>query len=375
VNRRIRVMFVIDSVNQAAGTEKQLLATIRGLDPRRFEITLACIEDGEPLRQLVPHALPLVFPFHRVFSLRGWTQIRRLRREINRLQIDIVHAFMIRAAILGVMAARGSVCKTVLTSRRNVGHWYTPLYVRVFRFLNRRTTRIVANSESAKRAAMEIESAPESKIDVLYNGVDSSWFSVAPNLSVLDRMGIARESRVVGIVANYRPVKDLEMFLAAAALIAAHEPRAVFLLVGQGPLRAQLGEAAQRLGIASKVFFTDGNESVPGCLPLMEVACLSSRNESFSNAILEYMAAGLPVVATDVGGNREAIVEGVTGFLTPPKDSAAFAKAVISLLDNRSLRDQMGQSARERCRERFSMEACVHRLEKYYESLLDGGAA
>jgi glycosyltransferase involved in cell wall biosynthesis len=368
-------MFVIDSVNHEAGTEKQLLATIRGLDPRRFEITVACIEDGEPLRQLAPHALPLVFPFHSVFSLRGWTQIRRLRREINRLQIDIVHAFMIRAAILGVMGARGSVCKTVLTSRRNVGHWYTPLYVRVFRFLNRRTTRIVANSESAKRAAMEIESAPESKIDVLYNGVDSSWFSVAPNLSVLDRMGIARESRILGIVANYRPVKDLEMFLTAAALIAAHEPRAVFLLVGQGPLREQLGEAAQRLGIASKIFFTDGSESVPGCLPLMEVACLSSRNESFSNAILEYMAAGLPVVATDVGGNREAIVEGVTGLLTPPEDPAAFAKAVISLLDNRGLRDQMGRKARERCRERFSMEACIHRLEKYYESLVDRGAA
>jgi len=362
-------------VNQEAGTEKQLLAIIRGLNAQRFEITLACIEDGEPLRQLAGRATPLVFPFHNVFSLRGWTQTRRLRREINRRQIDIVHTFMIRATILGVMAARGSLCKTVLTSRRNVGHWYTPFYVRVFRFLNRMTTRIVANSESAKRAAMEIESAPASKIDVLYNGVDLGSFSLAPDFSVLDRLGIARESRVVGIVANYRPVKDLEMFLAAAALIAEHEPRAVFLLVGHGPLRKQLGEAAQRRGIAAKVFFTDGNEPVPPCLPLMEVACLSSRNESFSNAILEYMAAGLPVVATDVGGNREAIVEGVTGFLTPPGDAAAFAKAVICLLDNQSLRNEMGNRARERCRDQFGMESCIRRLEEYYELLSGSGAA
>jgi L-malate glycosyltransferase len=365
-------MFVIDSVNEEAGTEKQLLAIIGGLDADRFEITVACIEDGKALRQLAPRAVPLVLPFTSVFSLRAWAQIRRLRREIDRRQIDIVHTFMIRATILGVIAARGSVCKMVLTSRRNVGHWYTPFYVRVFRFLNRMTTRIVANSESAKRAAMEIEGAAESKIDVLYNGVDLARFSGGPDLPALDRLGIEREARIVGIVANYRPVKDLEMFLSAARLIAAHEPRAVFLLVGHGPLRAQLGEAAARLGIAQRVFFSDGRESVAACLPLMEIACLSSRNESFSNAILEYMAAGLPVVATDVGGNREAIIDGVTGFLTPSGDAEAFAKAVSSLLDDESLRKAMGERAKARCREQFGMESCIRRLEDYYQSLLDG---
>jgi glycosyltransferase involved in cell wall biosynthesis len=374
VNRRIRVMFVIDSLNSEAGTEKQLIAVIRGMDESRFELTAACIEDGEPLRRLAPTAVSLVFPFTSVFSLRGLLQMLRLRREIRRLQIDILHTFMVRATILGVLAARGSGCNLVLTSRRNLGHWYSPFYIHVFRILNRMTSRIVANSEGAKRAAVEIEGVPASRVDVLYNGVDVSQFSGRAERSVLDRLGIPRESRVVGIVANYRPVKDLRMFLGAASLIAVHDARAVFLLVGSGALRTPLGELAEELGIASKVFFTNGAGSVASYLPLMEVACLSSRNESFSNAILEYMAAGLPVVATDVGGNREAIVDGVTGYLTPVGEAGAFAKAVISLLDDEALRKAMGARGRELCRERFGMEACIRRLESYYEALITGGA-
>jgi glycosyltransferase involved in cell wall biosynthesis len=204
----------------------------------------------------------------------------------------------------------------------------------------------------------------------LHNGVDIAQFSDAPDPSVLDAMGIPRQARIVGIVANYRPVKDLQMFLAAASQIAAHDARAVFLLVGQGPLRTPLGELAQELGIAKKVFFTNGAGSVASYLPLMEIGCLSSKSESFSNAILEYMAAGLPVVATDVGGNREAIVNGVTGVLTPVGQAGAFAKAVISLLDDGALRKAMGGRAKAHCREKFGMEACLRRLENYYESLL-----
>jgi L-malate glycosyltransferase len=370
VIRRTRVMFVIDSLNSEAGTEKQLIALILGMDPKRFDLSAACIEDGEPLRRLAPKAVSLVFPFTSIFSPAGIFQIWRLRREINRLQVDIVHTFMVRATILGVLAARGSVCKVVLTSRRNVGHWYTPFYVRVFRFLNRITTRIVANSEGAKRAAVEIEGVAESRVDVLYNGVDISQFSVPPDRSVLAAIGIPRESRIVGIVANYRPVKDLPMFLGAASLIAAHDPRAIFLLVGSGPLRASLAELARELGIANKVFFTDGVGSVASYLPLLEVGCLSSKNESFSNAILEYMAAGLPVVATDVGGNREAILSGVTGYLTPAGEAPAFAEAVIRLLDDENLRKAMGFRARERCREYFGIDACIRRHEDYYESFL-----
>jgi L-malate glycosyltransferase len=370
VNRRIRVLFAIDSFNGEAGTENQVASLIRGMDLQRFEIFAACIEDGEPLRRLAPHAKSLLFPMQSVFSLNGASQILRLRGQIKRLEIDIVHTFVVRATVLGVLAAYGSRCKVILTSRRNMGHWYTPFYRSVFRVLNRMTSRVVANSEGAKRAAMEIEGLPAARIDVLYNGVDLRSFSGQGDRSLLKRLGVPDRSKIVGIVANYRPVKDLAMFLRAAAQIAAGNVDAVFLLVGKGELRQPLEELAARLGIAQRVFLTAGVGPVADYLPLMHIGCLTSLNEGFSNAILEYMAAGLPVVATDVGGNREAIVEGVTGYLTPASDEVAFAHRVTSLLEDDPLREAMGRRGRERCAEKFGMASCIQQHERYYESLL-----
>jgi glycosyltransferase involved in cell wall biosynthesis len=372
VNRRIRIMFVIDSLSGEAGTEKQLIRVIRGMDSQSFELFTACIDDGEPSRQLAPHATSLLFPLRSVFSFQGLRKIVRLRREINRLRIDIVHTFMIRATVLGVLAAYGSACKVVLTSRRNLGYWHTPWLRLVTRIVNMLTSRVVANSEAAKRTAIEIERLSPSRIDVLYNGVDLEKCSGDGDRSALDRLGVPRQSQIVGIVANYRPVKDLPTFLRAASLIAASCDDAVFLLVGHGTLRRSLGELAEQLGISGKVFFTDGEGSVAGYLPLMAMGCLSSTSEGFSNAILEYMAAGLAVVATDVGGNREAVVDGVTGFLTPVADEKTFARRVISLLEDNSLRKQMGERGRARCAECFTIEACIRRTESYYRSLLHG---
>jgi L-malate glycosyltransferase len=368
------VAFSIDSLNDEGGTENQLIALIRGMDLQRFELFAVCIDDGERLQQLAPHATPLIFPMTSIFSLNGLRGILRLRGEIKRQHIDIVHAFMVRGTLLGVLAASGSACNVVLTSRRNMGDWYTHFYRCVFRVLNRMTSRVVANSEAAKRAAIKIEGLPASRVDVLYNGVDLDLFSGIGDRSLLDQLGVPRESRIIGIVANYRSVKNLSMFLRAASLIAARHADTIFLLVGRGPLRRSLGELAETLGIARKVFFTDGAGAVSGYVPLMDVGCISSLNEGFSNAILEYMARGLAVVATDVGGNREAVVDGVTGFLTPAGDETTFARRVITLLEDEALRKTMGAGGRARCTERFEMKATIRRYEHYYQSLLKGSA-
>ena len=125
MSRRIRILFAIDSLNSDAGTENQLVALIRGMDSSRFEIFVTCIEDGEPLQRLTPQATPLVFPMTRILSIGAVRQIWRLHKEIDRLGIDIIHTFVVRSTILGVFAAWRSKCKVVLTSRRNMGHWYT----------------------------------------------------------------------------------------------------------------------------------------------------------------------------------------------------------------------------------------------------------
>ena len=368
---KVRILYCIDSVGYDAGTERQLAEIITHLDKERFDVHLCCFEEGPRIRELRAHCTPLILPLRRVYTLNGFRQIRHLRHYINVQEIDIVHTFMIKANIVGVLAARKSLCKAVIASRRNMGYWLTPFYLRLFRYLDRHTTRLLANSERAKEFVVRTERVPPEKVDVLYNGVDMARYAPgSADQAAADWLGIPGGAKVVGIVANYRPVKDHALFLHAAREIAAKVPEAAFLLVGAGPLREELARLAADLGVGNKVFFTDGRGAVPGYLARMSVGCLTSQSEGFSNAILEYMAARLPVVATDVGGNAEAVEDGATGVIVPGRDPAAFAKPVIALLKDEAARAEMGRRSLERCREMFDIRESVRRHENYYASLV-----
>jgi L-malate glycosyltransferase len=369
-NKRIRILFFIDSVDAHAGTENQVVQLIQRLDYERFEVHLACLEPSRRLEELDPSCKIVIFPVTSVYSLRGVRAILALRRYLNTHEIDILQIFMSRANILGVIAAQGSRCPAVIASRRNLGYWFKFPYRQMFRYLNRHTTRLLANSDGARRAAIELEEVEPEKVDVLYNGVEMAAYDfVKTNLRFRSEIGIPDDAAVVGMVANLRPVKDYPLFLRSARIVADQAPNAVFLLVGRGPLKEELLSLASELGIGSKVFITDGRGSVPDALHCMSIGCLSSSSEGFSNAILEYMAAGLPVVATDVGGNREAIEHGVTGYIVPDRTPESFASPIIELLGNEARRRAMGRAGYERCRRLFDMDVAVREHEKYYERL------
>ena len=337
--KKLRILYVIDSVAEAAGTENQLLEFLKRLDANRFELFLVCFENSPRLEEARRYATTCVFPIKAAYSPSGLRQIWALRRYIREHAIDVVHTFLVKGAIVGVLAGRGAA-PVVITSRRSLGYWYTPKILMLFRFLNRHTTRVLANCDAVKRIVVDKEGVPASQVDVIYNGVDMRLFEASANAGMA-ASDIPEGVPVIGIVANYRPVKNLDMFLQGAALVSQQFPQAVFLLVGKGPLKDELAGLAERLGIRSKVYFTNGVGSVPALLRRMSIACLTSSSEGFSNAILEYMAAGLPVIATAVGGNAEAVVDGETGLIVPPGDPAAFAAAVCRLLGNEQERAQM----------------------------------
>ncbi len=370
MKQRIAILLAIESVGTDAGTEKYVTEIVARLDRARFDLHLCCLADSPRLRELANCCRTCVFPITRVYTPGGIGQIRALRRYIGENSIDIVHTFMPKDTIAGVLAAKRSPAKVVIASRRNLGYWLTPRYIRLFRYLNRHTTRLLANSEAVKKRIVETEGVSPDRIDVLYNGVDIGRFARG-NAAALDALGVPPRAKVVGTVANYRPVKDLPLFLRAARIVADAVPDAVFVLAGKGSLRDDLARLAGELAIAERVFFTDGNYAVEDCLARCSIGCLSSESEGFSNAILEYMAAGLPVVATDAGGNSEAVEDGVTGYIVRRREPEALAAPVIELLHNESGRAAMGRASYDRCRERFEIASAVRRLEDYYASALE----
>jgi L-malate glycosyltransferase len=367
---RIGVCLMSDTVGLDAGTERQVVETAKRLNKERFDVHVICLEDSPQLRSLEGVCNVAVFPTPSVNSWSGLAQARRFRQYLRRYHIQIAHAYMNKTATFAVLTSLASD-RIVITSRLNTGYWYTPRLRTMFRLLNLGTDAMMANSVEAKRIAVETEGLAPERVRVVYQGVDMTKFSRGlGNPSACDGLGIPRDARVIGIVANLRPVKDHALFLRAAKIVAGEIGDAVFLLAGRGELYLDLCNLASELGIRERVFFTQGEGKIMDYLARMSIGCLTSFSEGFSNAIMEYMAAGLPAVAIDVGGNRDAIIDGETGYLVGERSPEAFAKPLIELLRNEDLRASMGDKGFQRCVEYFEVGKTIGQLEEFYESLV-----
>lgn len=372
----MRLCLLADTVKHDAGTEKLVAEFAKRIDPSRFEVHVCCFEGSARLDDLRSHARIEIFPVNRLYSPAGLRQAWRFRRYIKRNRIDAVHGFMTKSGAFAVLAAIRSRGPVIITSRLNTGYWYTPRLLKLFRFLNRFTTRILTNSACAKDITVRMERVSPDKVSVVYPGVDLVRYSSSSgDLRASALLGVPGDAPVVGIVATFRPVKDLALFLRAARIVLDEAPNTAFLLVGHGELKPDLEGLAVELGIRNSVFFSDGRGAVPDYLARMSIACLTSQSEGLPNAILEYMAAGLPVVATDVGGVAELVEDGVTGCLVRDRTPEAVAAPIIRLLRDDVLRTRMGRTGLERGRTRFDIVAAVERLENFYISAVGNSKA
>ncbi len=363
---RISVCLLCDTLGVDAGTERLVAEIARRLNPAKLDVHVCCLEDSSRLRSLEGVCRTAVFSAVSLNSLQGVRQVVSFRNYLARHKIQIVHGFMTKTNIFAVLSSLGSR-RIVITSRLNTGYWYTPALKLCFRVLNRGTTRVLTNSLVGRTIAAEAEKLNPGKIDVLYQGVSTERFRPGVgDPAACTRLGIPENAPVIGIVATLRPVKDLALFLRAAKIVSERYPQAAFLVVGHGQQLGELQTQAKELGIGDRVFFTRGEGQVIDYLSRMSVACLSSLSEGLSNAILEYMAVGLPVVATDVGGTCEAVLDGETGFLVRERTPEAFARPLIELLGDEDLRRRIGANGLTRCLANFEQGKTIHDLENYY---------
>jgi len=360
----LRVCFMIDELT-AAGTETQLVALIRHLDRARVEPYLCLLRGTDPRsRALEPADCPVlrlgVRSFRHPTALAAaWRLARFLRRE----RIDVFQVYFPESTYFGVPAAWLAGVPRILRTRNNLGYWMTPWHRRLGRLCGTLSDGLVANCDACRDAVVADEGLSAECVTVLENGVDLGRFP--------DPAAPARTGRV-GVTANLRPVKGLEVFVRAAAEVAAAHPGASFHLAGEGPLRAELGRLADELGLGGRLALRGSVADVPAFLAGLEVAVLPSLSEGMSNALLEYMAAGRAVVATAVGGNVRLIEDGVTGLLVPPGDARGLAAAVGRLLSDPALAARLGAAARRRVEERYSRAAMVRRFETFYLNLFGG---
>ena len=375
---RPAVLHLIDSFNQG-GSERQALQLTRLLlQSGRYEVRLACLSPDGALRSSIDDLelgdIPS-FPLTSFYDQNAIRQLRRLVRWLQTSGIDIVHTHDFYTNVFGM--AGGSIARVPvrLASMRETAEMRSAAQKRVQKVAYSLAHHIVANSKAVENKLVADGIGPE-KVSVIYNGLDLKRLETSLTRSeALAVLGVnideAKPVRFISIVANMRhEVKDYPMFLRAARSVKQAVPDAVFLLAGEGELEESLKSLARELGIFESTLFLGRCEKVAELLSISDVCVLSSKAEGFSNSILEYMAAGKPVVATNVGGAAEAIAEDETGFLVPSGDDAMMAERLISLLLDPDRALKMGALAKRVVSERFSCEAQLSRTEHLYETLL-----
>ena len=375
---RRRVLHLIDSFHQG-GTERQAVQLVRLLhETGRYDLHLACLNGDGVLRAEVE---PLGIGPIEEFQLAGFHrpstawQLRRFVALLRRLKIDLLHAHDFYTNIFGMAGGAAAGVRVRIASRRETD----PGRTRAQRFVERRAfaaaDAVVVNAEAIKRDLIRhgVEAA---KTHTIFNGVDVSRLQTAPvaaRAATLAMLGVAAppDHLFVTILANLRlALKDHPTFLRAARHIRDAIPQARFIVAGEGELLQPMRRLASELGIADDVFFTGPCRRVPELLSVSDVCVLSSVSEGFPNVIVEYMAAGRPVVSTDVGGAGEAIVEGHTGFLVAPGDAERMAFRIVGLLRDAPRREQMGRLGRSIALNKFSLRSQLERTEALYEMLL-----
>ncbi len=377
---RVHVLYVISTLD-VGGTEGQLVQLASRLDRARFDVTVCCLGPAGPLVPALEEAGISVV----AIGLRRETAWRRpvdTARRLWRLlalvrarRPHIVHGLLFHGYVAAAILGRLAGTPVVVASRRSLGYFRsrTPHYRALEWIANRLTNLVIANSQAVREQVLRQEGLSADRVAVVPNGIDTRAFEPSPEEQVRElRRGLALDGRwpVVGVVANLIDYKGLQYFFPAWASVVAKHQKAVALLVGDGPLRGSLEAQARALGLGDAVRFLGYRADVPALLGLMDLVVQPSLEEGFSNAILEAMGAGKPVVATAVGGTPEAVIDGLTGLLVPARDAVSLAGAMLDIVGSSAESQRLGEAARRRVRQQFDVDVMVRRYEQLYADAL-----
>jgi len=383
---RIRIVRVISRLN-VGGPSLHVTALTAGLDPARFDSTLVTGTENPGEGSMLDLAeargiKPVVIP-----EMVGEAQLKgrdakavvKLYRLLRAQRPHIVHTHTAKAGFLGRIAARlAGVPIVVHTYHGHVLHGYyshtkTQLLRRMEQALAHVTDAIVAVSDQVKRDLVAYGVATPGKVEVIPLGLDLAPYADSAALRGQFRreLELSDTTPLVGIVGRIFPIKNHRLFLDAAVRIVATEPRARFIVVGDGVLRKAMEQHAHALGIRYSVVFASWRRDLPRIYADLDVLVVSSDNEGTPVSAIEAMAAGRPVVATRVGGLPDLISDRKTGVLVPPRDPTALAAAVLELLRDEPFARALGQTASAAVVERFATARLLRDIQALYANLLN----
>ena len=362
-----RILEIIPTLDRA-GAEKQLCLLAGGLPRDEFDVHVCALTRGGPLAaDLAAAGIPttIIGKRWKLDPQSFW----RLKQLVARLRPDLIHTWMFAANTYGFAAGRACGVANIVISQRCVDPWKSRLQLAADRALARRCQAVVVNSEGVRDFYVR-HGAPSDRVRLIANGVAMPGSPDTTRLQLLAELGLPDHSRLVGLVGRFWPQKRVKDAIWAADLLKVIRDDVHLLVIGDGPQRDRLRRFRDQVCIRGKVHFLGERGDVPRLLPHFDVLWSASGYEGQSNVILEAMAAGVPVVATDIPGTRELVVSGETGYLVPVGDRAALAKRTDRLLNDPALAAGFSSAAKQRAQSHFSVEQMVEGHARLYRELI-----
>jgi glycosyltransferase involved in cell wall biosynthesis len=364
----IKICYIIGQLNRA-GAERQLFELAKGINKKTFHPIVVSLSQGgfwsEEIRKLNIEVIEIPRKKHKEFA-----RLFRLVAVLKKIKPCIIHTFLFSGNTYGRVAGILTRVPFIIASERNlpeVGKDKNIFKLYIDKILALFTDGIICNSHKAADTLIKKYSFDEKKVFTVHNGINGADF-----LGKNNSHGREIASHVIGTVGRLYPQKNHKLFLNMAKLLLhmSKDGDMKFLIVGDGPSRNELEDYARHLNIDSSIIFAGERTDVPELLQDMDVFVMTSSYEGLSNTVMEAMLAGLPVVATDVGGNSELVIDGKTGFLCPPDDEHALTERVISLVKDQKNAKLMGDQGKSRILNEFTIEKMVRETEDTYRKLL-----
>jgi glycosyltransferase involved in cell wall biosynthesis len=371
--KRKKILIITDVFKKIAGSERNIMQLLRGMDQRRFEVYVACFYSGEVAQVMRAER----FQVHDlrlggIYSFSGLKNIILLSKLIREEKIDLILTYHEGSDFLGLVLSK--LCAIpIISNRRDMGFKTRFPHQVTYRLFGRCFDGVITVSDAVKKEVIHRGWFKERKVWSIHNGINAGEYGNHVNRDSIKRsMGIKANTLVVGLIANIKKIKGIRYFVHAASLISAENSGVEFVIIGYdlnetGYSMKDMKLLADRMNIADKIHFLGGRKDIGELISTFDVAVISSLSEGFSNVLLEYMASGRPVVATDVGGNREAVIHGETGLLVPSENADQLAEAIKVFLDHKDLALTYGLAGRKRVEKEFSLQRMIEKYESIFE--------
>lgn len=361
--QKCRVLILTTAMGMG-GAERNILRLLVGLDSAKYQVTIAGLALGTGrLLELIPTDRGN-FVNLGARSKADTGSMLRLMRLLRRDEIDLVYAFMFHAGMVARVVGRLVRIPIIVCSERNVIDRAQPQRRLALRLTWRLADHFTAVSEAARDYLIQDIKVDPNRATTIYNGVDLDEFSF------IERDWTYLDGPVVGCVGNLEPKKGYSDWIRAASIVSQSVPHARFRIVGEGSQRHYLAALIREHRLSDRIELAGYRTDIAAELAGMGVYVQSSLYEGMPNAVMEAMATGLPVVATNVGGTSELVLDGVTGFVVPPRRPELIAERVLYLLRNTDVAEKMGRAGRERAERVFPLQRMVRETDALFERLL-----